>query len=149
MAPSNLNQANERDDIIKCMIKVFLTELKKRAKSLKSMVHTLYLTRKDPRIPWSAKILGALVIGYAFSPVDLIPDPIPILGYVDDLLILPLGIALVIKMIPQEVIQEYEVKARYNFDTNKPRNWIAGSIIILIWILCALWLGAWLIKALR
>jgi uncharacterized membrane protein YkvA (DUF1232 family) len=72
---------------------------KQKAKQLKREVHAFYLAMKDPRTPWFARVLAAVIVGYAFSPIDLIPDPIPILGYLDDLVLLPLGILLLVKII--------------------------------------------------
>jgi len=80
---------------------------------------------------------GSLVCpggAYAFSPIDLIPDPIPVLGYLDDLILIPLGIALVIRLIPAEVMQDCREKAALTMKAGKPKNWVAGGIIILIWV---------------
>ena len=79
-----------------------------------------------------AKILAACVVGYAFSPIDLIPDFIPVLGLLDDLILIPIGIALVLKMIPAEVMADCRQKAGEMID--KPTNWYAASVIILIWV---------------
>jgi uncharacterized membrane protein YkvA (DUF1232 family) len=107
---------------------------KAKARKLKLEVHALYLASKDPRVPWHARALAVAVVAYAFSPIDLIPDPIPVLGYLDDLILIPLGIALVIKLVPAEVLQECREKAAATRTEGKPRNWIAGGIIILIWL---------------
>ena len=80
--------------------------LKRWARRLKVEVYALYLAYKDPRVPWYARAFAAVVVAYAFSPIDLIPDPIPILGYLDDLVIIPLGVALAIRMIPPPVLAE-------------------------------------------
>lgn len=103
--------------------------------ALKTDVYALYLAHRDPRIPWYAKALAACIVGYAFSPVDLIPDFIPVLGYLDDIILIPLGIALVIRMIPKEVLEEYRKKAEDALAGKRPRNWFAAGIIILIWVL--------------
>ena len=84
----------------------FFENWKAKAKALKHEVYALFLAYKDPRVPWYAKAFSALVVGYAFSPIDLIPDMIPVLGYLDDLVLVPLGVALAIKMIPAEVMEE-------------------------------------------
>jgi uncharacterized membrane protein YkvA (DUF1232 family) len=97
----------------------------------------LDLAYKDPRTPWYAKLLGALVVAYAFSPIDLIPDFVPILGYLDDLILLPLGIALVIKLIPEEVMEECTKKAEEALSEGKRNIWIAGVSVLFIWILVA------------
>jgi uncharacterized membrane protein YkvA (DUF1232 family) len=109
-----------------------LTSWKRRAKGLKSEVYALYLACKDPRTPWYAKAFAAMVLGYALSPIDLIPDFIPVLGYLDDLVIVPAGMALLIRMIPKEVLEECRERAR-NASRRKLKNWTAGAIIILIW----------------
>jgi uncharacterized membrane protein YkvA (DUF1232 family) len=85
---------------------------------------------KDPRTPWYARVLAAIIVGYAFSPIDLIPDPIPVLGYLDDLFLLPLGIVLLVKIIPIEVLLECRAKAAASAASLKPKNWVAGSIIM-------------------
>ena len=109
---------------------------KQKAKALKNELYALYLAYKDPRVPWHARIFAACVVGYAFSPIDLIPDPIPVLGYLDDLIFIPLGIALAIRMIPPDVLRECREKACQPFPTEKRKNnWIAASVIVLIWIL--------------
>jgi uncharacterized membrane protein YkvA (DUF1232 family) len=105
-----------------------------RTKRLKTEVYALCLAMKDPRVPWYAKLLMALVIGYAISPIDLIPDFIPVIGQIDDLIIVPAGIALVIKMTPKSVMEEYRQKA-----TTEPINtrtkWVVAAIIVSIWVL--------------
>jgi uncharacterized membrane protein YkvA (DUF1232 family) len=108
---------------------------KTKAKQLKNEIHALYLASKDPRTPWYAKVLAALIIGYALSPIDLIPDFIPVLGYLDDLIIVPAGIVLLLKMIPEEVMEESRQNARVLSEQKKPKNWIAGLVIVLIWLL--------------
>ncbi len=104
------------------------------AKKLHQEVYAVYLAQKDPRTPWYAKVLAAAIVAYAFSPIDLIPDPIPVIGYLDDLLIVPLGIALLVRLIPPEVFQECRQKAREELERPRKKNWIAAGIIILIWI---------------
>jgi uncharacterized membrane protein YkvA (DUF1232 family) len=73
-------------------------------------------------------------VGYAFSAIDLIPDPIPIFGYLDDLVLLPLGIILLVKIIPPEILSDCRAKTVAEAGSKKPKNWIAGSIIIAIWV---------------
>ena len=111
-----------------------ITSWKTRAKRLKNEIHALYLAARDPRTPWYAKVLAAFIIGYALSPIDLIPDFIPVLGYLDDLVIVPAGIALLIRMIPAGVLEECREKAQSQ-PISIRRNWIAGIIIVLIWLL--------------
>jgi len=110
---------------------------KQRARQLRLETHAIYLAYKDPRTPWYARIFAACVIGYAFSPIDLIPDPIPILGYLDDLVLVPLGVALALRMIPQTVLAECREKARATMGQDKPTNWAAAAVIIAIWLLLA------------
>lgn len=88
-----------------------LANLKQRACSLKAETFALYLAARHPETPWYAKLIVASIVAYAFSPIDLIPDFVPVLGYVDDLILLPLGIALAIKMIPATVLAECQAKA--------------------------------------
>ena len=112
---------------------------KHQAKRLKLEIYAIYLAYKDPRVPWYARLFAACVIGYAFSPIDLIPDPIPVLGYLDDLVLIPLGITLVLKMIPPAVMAECRVKAQAALNKDKPVNWLAAGVIIAIWLLAAVW----------
>jgi uncharacterized membrane protein YkvA (DUF1232 family) len=115
----------------------FLEPIKQSAKQLKVEIFALYFAYKDPRVPLHARIFAACVVGYAFSPIDLIPDPIPVLGYLDDLVIVPLGIWLALKMIPSEVMVDSRIKARDRIQQKKPVNWVAGTIILLIWLALA------------
>ncbi len=120
------------------MSKISLDAWKKWAKQFKTEIYAIYLAYKDPRGPWYARIFAACVAGYAFSPIDLIPDPIPILGYLDDLLIVPLGVALALKMIPPAVMAECREKAKVEIEQGKPVNRLAAAVIVGIWILLAL-----------
>src|SRR5687767_14435663 len=112
-----------------------LERLKGWARSLKMELYALYLAHRHPRVPWYARILALCVVGYAFSPIDLIPDPIPILGYLDDLIIVPIGIWLAIKLIPRDVLAECRERARHEIQKGKPTNWVAAGVIIGIWFL--------------
>jgi len=112
-----------------------IEQWKRRARQLKVETYALYLAYKDPRVPWYAKVLAACVVGYAFSPIDLIPDFIPILGYLDDLVLVPLGITLAIKMIPHTVLDECRENAQEALSQDKPRNWVAAGVIIATWLL--------------
>ncbi len=115
----------------------FLDTIKQRAMQLKVEIYALYFAYKDPRVPLYPRIFAACVVGYAFSPIDLIPDPIPVLGYLDDLIIIPLGIWLALKMIPPDVIVDSRIKAGERLQQKKPVNWVAGAIILLIWLVLA------------
>ena len=108
---------------------------KQTAKNLKKELFALYLAYKDPRLPWYARVIAIIIVGYAFSPIDLIPDPIPVLGYLDDLILIPLGIALLIKLVPTDILNECREKARNRLNESIPRNWFAAGIITLIWII--------------
>ncbi len=115
-----------------------ISDWKQRARQLKTQTYALYLAYQDRRTPWYARLLAICVVGYLFSPIDLIPDFIPVLGYIDDLLLVPLGIALAIKLIPGEVLAECQAKAETAMWTEKPVNWVAAAIIIGIWLLLAI-----------
>lgn len=111
-----------------------LQSWKSKAKQLKQEVFILWLAYRRPGVPWYAKAFGALVVAYALSPIDLIPDFIPVLGYVDDLILLPLGVVLAIKMIPVEVYQQARQEADQRLVQDKGSNWIAGAVIVLVWL---------------
>ena len=111
--------------------------LKRWAGRLMTEVHALSLAYRDPRVPLYARIFAACVVGYAFSPIDLIPDPIPVLGYLDDLVLLPLGTALAIKMIPDDVLDECREKAHQAANEKKPTNRVAAAVIVVVWLLLA------------
>jgi len=108
---------------------------KKRAEQLKTETYTLFIAFKDPRVPWYAKVFVGCIVGYAFSPIDLIPDFIPVLGYLDDLILLPLGITLALRMIPAKVLKECRTKAKEILNKNIHKNWTAALVIITIWLL--------------
>ncbi|OCA85318.1 YkvA family protein [Pseudobacillus wudalianchiensis] len=122
------------------------TKLKNYAKKLKQNLFVLYLSYKDNRTPWYAKAVAICVVAYAFSPIDLIPDFIPILGYLDDLILVPMGIALALKLIPAEVIEANRAAAEEMKKNQKPKNWFVGILFILVWILLAVWLYRLAIK---
>ena len=108
---------------------------RQRARHLKRETYALYFAVRDPRVPWYAKALAAGIVGYAFSPIDLIPDFIPVLGYLDELVILPLGVMAVRAMIPEGVLAE--CRDRASRLEGKPRNWIAAVVIVAVWIALA------------
>lgn len=111
------------------------------AKKLKQQIILLYFAYKDPIVPWYAKVFTICIVAYALSPIDLIPDFIPILGYLDDIIIVPLGIMFALKMIPKDVISNCESKADEMMKKGKPKNWIAGIFIILIWCIIIVWVS--------
>ena len=108
---------------------------RRRANRLRVETYALYLAYRDPRVPWYAKAFVALVVGYAFSPLDLIPDFIPVLGYLDDLVLVPLGITLALKMIPKPLMEECRRNAQGLLSQERPRNWIAAGAIVAVWLL--------------
>jgi uncharacterized membrane protein YkvA (DUF1232 family) len=117
------------------------------AKRLKRESLALYLAARDPRTPFYAKILAGIIVAYAFSPIDLVPDFIPILGYLDDVILLPLGIWFVLKLIPENVMAESHEQAKAL--SEKPISRTAAIVIVLLWItsiaLFAFWLYTFLI----
>jgi len=117
------------------MLRNMIDKLKKHSRELKKEISALYLACKKKNVPWYVKAIAAVVVAYALSPVDLIPDFIPVLGYLDDLVLIPLGITVVIKLIPQPVMEECRREAEGLFKDGKPRKWKAGAVIILIWII--------------
>ena len=124
--------------------KSFIDKWKQRARDLKQETYALFLAYKDPRTPWYAKVFTGLVVAYAFSPIDLIPDFIPMLGYLDDLILVPLGISAAIKMIPPDVLAECRAKAQIEMDKSKPVNWAAAIVIGLIWFAVLVMMIKWL-----
>ena len=110
---------------------------KQQAKLLKIEVYALRLAYRDPRVPWYAKVFTACVVGYAFSPIDSIPDFIPIIGYLDDLILIPLGIKIALTLIPENVMSESRQKAFEMIHQQKPVNRIAAFVIIVIWLFLA------------
>ena len=101
---------------------------------LKSEIIAVYFSLKHNRTPLYAKIIAVIVVGYALSPIDLIPDFIPILGYLDDFILLPLGLMLAISLIPADIMRECREQAKYNPPAVKPKIWLTAYIIIAIWV---------------
>jgi len=122
-----------------------IEKLKATATRLRRELFALYLATRDPRTPWYAKAVVACVVAYALSPIDLIPDFIPVLGYVDDLLLLPLGIYLALKMIPQQVLTESRQRAARTSD-RLSKNWVAAAVIVLLWTAGILFLAVYLLR---
>lgn len=118
-----------------------LAKWKSWARALKREVYALYLAYRDPRVPWYARLVAGCVVAYAFSPIDLIPDPIPVLGYLDDLILIPLGVALAIKLIPPTVLADCRAEAALVMAAGKPTNLVAAVVIVGVWLLLAV-LGA-------
>ena len=121
--------------------------LEERARRLKAETFALYLAARHPATPWYAKLLLAAIVAYALSPIDLIPDFVPVLGYLDDLLLLPAGIALAIRMVPPAVLAECRARARDAAANAGPVSRRAGVVIVLVWLVAATFFGAWVYKA--
>lgn len=111
----------------------FPGKIRDLAKHLKIETVTLYFAARDPRTPWYAKMIIGCVVTYALSPIDLIPDFIPVLGYLDDLLLLPIGIYLALKLIPLAVLADSRQKASAT-TSELPRSWIAAIVIVILWV---------------
>jgi uncharacterized membrane protein YkvA (DUF1232 family) len=122
---------------------VLITKLKQRAHDLKAETFVLYLAARDPRTPWYAKLLVTGIVAYAFSPIDLIPDFVPVLGYLDDLILIPVAIALVIRLVPDSVLANCRANAQETFKNAKPVSRVAAAVIVVIWMalaaLCIVW----------
>jgi uncharacterized membrane protein YkvA (DUF1232 family) len=114
-----------------------LQRLKASARLLKRDTIALYLAARDPRTPWYAKVLAAVVVAYALSPIDLIPDFIPVLGYLDDLILVPAGIALVLRLVPPEVMADCRERARTEAD--RPISKVGAAVMIAIWLALLVW----------
>lgn len=119
-----------------------LSSLKAAARRIKRDSLTVYFAARDPRTPWLVRLLALAVAAYALSPLDLIPDFIPVLGYLDDLLLLPLGILLVIRLTPPDVIAVSREKAEHA--ASRPVSRIAAVVIITLWLVCAVGVVYWL-----
>ena len=113
-----------------------IEDLKEKSRKLKREIYALYFAFKDKRVGLGARIVISIVVAYAISPIDIIPDFIPIFGYLDDLVLLPLGIMLALKLIPKDIMDEYRTKAEKETRMLKPKK-IVVVIIVLIWILVA------------
>jgi uncharacterized membrane protein YkvA (DUF1232 family) len=117
---------------------------KQRARQLEQETYAVYLAYRDPRTPWFAKLLAALVVGYAFSPIDLIPDVIPVVGYLDDLILVPLGIALALKLIPAPVLADCRRRAQEKMEQGAPVSRVTAFVIVAVWLLLAA-LAIWIV----
>ena len=123
--------------------------LRRWARELKTKLRTLYLASRHPRTPWYARALAVVVVGYALSPIDLIPDPIPVLGYLDDLILLPLGVWLTWRLIPADVWAECETAAQGQEGGDLPRSRAAAGAIVLLWLVALALAGRFLWPVLR
>ena len=124
-----------------------LSSLKARARELKQFTLVAYYAARDPRTPVVARVLALLVAAYALSPIDLIPDFIPVLGYLDDIVLVPLGLALVIRLLPDDVLASAREQAQRSVD--RPTSKWAAWVIVAVWLLALTWLGRWVVVAMR
>jgi uncharacterized membrane protein YkvA (DUF1232 family) len=115
-------------------VNTWLQSLKDRARRLQTEVYVLYLAARDPRVPWYARTLAAIVAAYALSPIDLIPDFIPVVGYLDDLIIVPLGIVVVLRLIPAEVMADCRARAAASVASKRPVSRVAAVAVVAIWV---------------
>jgi uncharacterized membrane protein YkvA (DUF1232 family) len=109
---------------------------KRRARQLSVQTYALYLAYQHPRTPWYAKIFVGLIVGYVFSPIDLIPDFIPGVGLLDEMVVVPIAVLIAAKMIPRQVMEECRVKAQEVAKGEKPVNRVAAVIVVAMWLLC-------------
>lgn len=121
-----------------------IADWRQKARELKGHVRALYLASRHPRTPWYAKAMAMLVVGYALSPIDLIPDPIPVLGYLDDMILLPLGLWLTLRLIPDDVWVECVEKAKETADQPSPRSWVAAAVVVVLWVAAVILTGGFL-----
>lgn len=112
-----------------------ISKLKQHAVTLKREVYALFIASRDPRVPWYAKVFMGLILAYALSPIDLIPDFIPVFGYLDDLIIVPLGITLALKMVPAQVMSDARKQVEESPQQGKPIIRAGAIIIIVIWVI--------------
>ena len=119
-----------------------IATLRKWAKDLKQQTLVVYFAARDPRTPWPVRLLALLVAAYALSPIDLIPDFIPVLGYLDDLILVPLGLVLVLRLVPQPVMLAAREKAAAA--VNRPVSRAMATVIVVIWVVATIGISVWL-----
>lgn len=124
-----------------------LTSLKAQATRLKQHTLTVYFAARDPRTPFFVRALAVFVAAYALSPIDLIPDFIPVIGYLDDLLLVPLGLALVVRLTPPEVLESARAQAQQA--TSKPISYTAAAFFVALWLVVAWVVVSWIISVVR
>jgi uncharacterized membrane protein YkvA (DUF1232 family) len=126
-----------------------MQQLKTRARALKADTYALYLAARHKDTPWYAKAFTACVAAYALSPIDLIPDFIPVVGYLDDLILVPLGLAVAVKMVPPAVMCQCREQARERMASGKPVSRAGAAFIVLIWLAALLLAGWWVYEVVR
>ena len=122
-----------------------MTTWQERVRNLKRDVVAIAIALRDPRVPWYAKVVGACVVAYALSPIDLIPDFVPVLGYLDDLVLVPLGLLLVVRLIPADILAEHRVAAAAVVE--RPVSRAGAAVVIVVWVLAAALLAFWVARA--
>lgn len=123
--------------------------LKDRVRELKLETHALYLAARHPQTPWYAKLFVAGVVAYALSPIDLIPDFVPVLGYLDDLILVPIGIVVAVKLVPPQVLAECRARASEASAGGERMSWTAAAVVVGIWVILAALGAKWAYEALR
>ena len=118
-----------------------LARLRARVRALEADTYALYLAARDPRVPWPAKAVAAITVAYALSPIDLIPDFIPVIGHLDDLVLVPLGLALAIRLIPPPILAEHRAEAARRFAHGGPRSRVGIVLVAVVWLLGLVWLA--------
>jgi uncharacterized membrane protein YkvA (DUF1232 family) len=118
-----------------------LAAWRQRLQALKREALTVYFAARDPRLPWPVRLLALAIAAYALSPIDLIPDFIPVLGYLDDLVLIPLGVALVVRLTPAAILADARERAAHA--ALRPVSVVAAVVIATVWVLLAAWLGRW------
>jgi uncharacterized membrane protein YkvA (DUF1232 family) len=118
-----------------------MASLRSKVRALEADTYALYLASRDPRVPWPAKAVAAITVAYALSPIDLIPDFIPVIGYLDDLVLVPLGIALAIRLVPPSILAEHRAEAAIRFTKGGPRSRAGVIFVVLTWVLVVIWLA--------
>jgi uncharacterized membrane protein YkvA (DUF1232 family) len=138
---------NQRWALCNDQVRMALSSLRTWAKALKQKTLVVYFAARDPRTPWQVRLLALLVAAYALSPIDLIPDFIPILGYLDDLIIVPLGLALVLRLVSPEIRQSARELA--SLTAERPISRAMAVVIVAVWLSLAGLLGVWVLQSLR
>ena len=121
-------------------------KLREKAQKMKMEIPAVFMALKHKRTPWFVKAAAGITIAYALSPVDLIPDFIPVLGYLDDLIILPLMVTAVLRMIPEDILEECRQDAKDMWEGGRPKKWYFGIPVILIWGLIFVWIWKFVVK---
>jgi len=122
-------------------VRELLARLRARVRALEADTYALYLAARDPRVPWPAKAVAAITVAYALSPIDLIPDFIPVIGHLDDLVLVPLGLALAIRLIPPPILAEHRAEAARRFAHGGPRSRVGIVLVAVVWLLGLVWLA--------